>query len=263
MFLIIRILRNYRELVLFILLEIFALTLYYSSEGYGPEVCRNLRFQAHTLRFAMQSYFSLAETHAKLLAENTALRKQLYYSLSSSLHAKHRTQDTLIAAQVIHSTHLRLHNFLTLNKGYAHGLLENMGVIGPDGVVGKIRYVSNNYALAHSLLDVDLLTSARIQGVLCTVRWHGRHMQHAALEYLPRHVKVSVGDTIYTSGYDRAYPAHVPIATLKSFSVQENETFYKAEVTFLTDFLSLEYAYVMSLQKIPELDSLRNILDIQ
>ena len=237
MLLIIKLLKSYKATTLFLLLEVLTLSLYYRSDGYGPEVFRNIGFQIQSFRFALQSYFSLAETNAKLLAENTHLRKQLYELLSWPHNLQHHSYDTLISVKITHSTHLKRHNFLTLNKGRTHGVSEDMGVIGPKGVVGRVRYVSENYALAHSLLDVDLLTSARIRGVLCTIRWHGKHLQRASLEYLPRHVTIAVNDTIYTSGYDPAYPAHTHLLLRLEASLSKRmKTFYKAEVNLLTDF---------------------------
>ena len=137
-----------------------------------------------------------------------------------------------------------------------------MGLLGPEGIVGRIKYVSSHFATAYSLLDADLLTSAQLgkDGMLCSIRWPAESARYALLEYLPRHSQPKIGDTVYTSGYDGIYPAMLPIGVVAKIELRDDETFYRVRVRLLTDFQSLHHVYALRLPQKSEQDSLQQLM---
>jgi len=89
-----------------------------------------------------------------------------------------------------------------------------MGVITPDGVVGKILAVFPNTSQVLLLSDKDsgvgaLLASTRTQG---PVRGSGEPLLD--MEYVSKDEKVAVGDAVLTSGDDRIFPKDLPVGTV-------------------------------------------------
>ena len=278
MLLLLRLLRRYRILSLFLLLEFLALLLYYRGRNYGAAyIYQNIQaavLQLHVLQFGFQYYFSLRSIHSQLLEENFHLREEISrlqsklptplpnFPITSS--EKIRPYELLLA-KVVRNSYTHTHNSITLDKGSAEGLHPGMGLIGPEGIVGRIKYVSEHFSTAYSLLDTDLLTSVQLgrNGVLCSVRWPAKDAQTAALEYVPRYVRVRRGDTAYTSGYDNIYPAMLPVGVIVEVKLQEDATFYRIALRLLTDFRTLHHVYALKLPRRAERDSLQQLMHSQ
>ena len=274
MLLLVRLLRRYRVFVFFLLLELFALLLYYRSRNYGTgriyQHVQGIFSHLHLLHFGLQQYFSLRTIHQQLLKENLRLRKQV-----AELQAK--LPDTapyldvantelsayeLVLVRVLRSSYIHTHNSITLNKGTTDGLRPGMGLLGPGGIAGRIKYVSAHFAVAYSLLDTDVLTSAQLgrDGTLCSVRWPAEGARYTRLEYLPRHIQPALGDTVYTSGYGGVYPAMLPIGIIDQIDLRVDETFYRIRLRLLTNFRALHYVYAVTLPRYSEQDSLQQLM---
>ena len=103
---------------------------------------------------------------------------------------------------------------LFLNRGTRDGVARDMGVITPDGVVGKILAVFPDTSQILLLSDKDsgvgaLLVGTRTQG---PVRGTGDPM--LAMEYVSNETPVAAGSTVLTSGQDRIFPKDLPVGTV-------------------------------------------------
>ena len=164
----------------------------------------------------------------------------------------------VLAAKVINNSTRRVNNYITINKGRKDGVEEGMGIIGPQGIVGKVKYTSANYASVISLLHSEFLISSSIKrnNVFGTIRWTGRDPLFADLQYIPRHVELQVGDSIVSSGYNTIFPSGYMIGTIEEFGVSEDASFHRVKVKLATDFHSLSYVYVVKNVLGSEKDSL-------
>ena len=267
----IRLFRQHRLVLLFLLLELLAVVIRYRERNYisgqGSGFMHDLRAQMYLARFKLQRYLFLDQAHQQLLEENLELRRSLQL-LNRRLDEpfvlnfmdKDRLEDEqLISAKIIHNGYTHLHNFITIDKGSRDGIVPGMGLLAPGGVAGRVRYVSEHFATAYSLLDTDVLTSALLgkKGVLCSVRWVAQGPQHARLEYLPRHAQPEVGDTVYTSGYDGIYPSLCPVGVISELSIEAHNSFYQVDLRLLADFSALHYVYLYRSYKRAERDSLQ------
>ena len=133
-----------------------------------------------------------------------------------------------------------------------------------EGIVGRICYVSDHFATAYSLLDVDLLTSAQLgkDGILCSVNWAAKGTQEAKVSYLPRHAQPALGDTVYTSGYGGIYQPNLPIGIVTDAKLGASDSFYHVLIRVLTDFYALHYVYVLKWPLQQEYDSLQFRMDL-
>lgn len=230
---------------------------------------------------SVSDYFGLKAVNEQLAQENAELKERLE-KLNQSLYsidlkqksdtASFNTDSTtaevdsavvnkyeFFSAKVINNSTRRFNNYITINKGEKHGVEPGMGVIGNDGVVGKVKTVSKHFAVITSILHGDVLVSSKIKstGDLCTVKWGGTDPYTAQLLYVPRHVKAHVGDTIVTSGYNAIFPEGVPVGVIKEIELPEDALFYDVTITLASDLNEISYVYLIRNNFKEEQDSLQ------
>jgi len=219
-----------------------------------------LKKQADVVQF-----FSLAEANEALTAENAALLKQLMalqvapdsmpLALDSLLEASYEFKG----ARVIGNSLRFSQYYLTLNKGSKQGIKPGMGVFNSQGAVGRIKSVSENRAVAFSLLNTSLLISSKIKtsDVFGSVQWDGGNTSEVNLLYVPRHVKATKGDSVVTSGFNAVFPEGILIGVISNVEVNKKDSNYLSiTVKLSTDFSKLSYVYLVENTSFTELDSL-------
>ncbi|MFY0600353.1 MAG: rod shape-determining protein MreC [Cyclobacteriaceae bacterium] len=209
-----------------------------------------------------KNYLNLIEVNQQLLAENEFLRTQI--ALNNGDHPF--TKDTLkrydfISGNVINNTFQRSLNFFTMDIGAIDGVQPGMGVVSDKGIVGQVKSVSENFSTVTSLLHRNLLVSSTVKpsNTLCTVQWSGSSPYQAEARYIPnnpKHNKVSVGDSVVTSGYNSVFPSGVLIGIVSSLDLNIEDPFYNAKIDLAMDFTSLNFAYVIKSNLKEEKDSL-------
>lgn len=217
---------------------------------------------------SIQDYFDLDGENRKLALENAQLRLSLAnYAL---VETKPQTSDSteidsaiflFKPAKVINNSTNRLNNYITINRGSKDGIYPEMGIIGPQGIVGKVKDVSKNYATVYSILHTGLLTSVYhvASGNNCTLRWDGKDPKYSKLLYIPRHVSPVVGDTIMTSGFNTVYPIDLMVGVIDDVQIAENEAFYNIRVALSTDFNSLSFVYCIENKGKEEIEQLESL----
>ncbi|BDC98413.1 rod shape-determining protein MreC [Persicobacter psychrovividus] len=250
---------RFRGLVLFLILELICGWLIVSNNSYQSIAFFHTSNRAigtvYENKKEVSDYFNLKVVNEQLAAENAHLRSALmmaeatnyFWSNEFSADSVRLNQYKFTPVQVINNSIDVYHNYITIDKGAMDGLKPNMGVIGPNGVVGKVKSVSQHYATVVSMLNNKFLVSAKLQpaNALCSVNWPGEDYEMADLNYVPRHVRLSVGDTVRTSGFDGIFPKNTMIGTVASFEVPEQAVFYRIRLKLATDFSSLSYLYVV------------------
>jgi rod shape-determining protein MreC len=122
-----------------------------------------------------------------------------------------------------------------------------MGVIGPEGIVGKVILVSDNYARVMSLLNRNSKVSAMMKRGFYTglADWDGKNPQYITLRNIPKSAKVKIGDTVLTSNFSGSYPPGIMVGTVAAVQGDPASGFYELKVKTATDFSSLQYAYLV------------------
>ncbi len=120
----------------------------------------------------------------------------------------------MLAAQVIGASADPTSHTLFINRGERDHVRRNMGVITPDGVVGKIVEVFPSTAQVLLINDKDsgvgaLFASSRTHGV---VKGSGDPEPH--MEYVINEEKLQSGDALVTSGEDRIFPKDLLIGNV-------------------------------------------------
>ncbi len=119
-----------------------------------------------------------------------------------------------VAAQVIATSPGETSNAIFIDKGADAGLLADLAVITPEGVVGKIIAVFSRTSQVLLITDPSsgvgcLLEKSRIQGVL-----KGGGRNSSQLHYVMNEENVGVGEAVVTSGLDQVYPKGLPVGTV-------------------------------------------------
>jgi rod shape-determining protein MreC len=136
----------------------------------------------------------------------------------------------MLAARVIGASPDPSSRMVFINRGSRDGLRRDMGVITPEGVVGKVFAVYPDTSQVLLLSDKEsgvgaLLRGSRAQG---PVRGSGEPL--LGLEYISNDVKVEVGENVLTSGQDRIFPKDLPVGTVTDIQPDRRSPFQKISV---------------------------------
>ena len=209
-------------------------------------------------------YFRLIDINKSLASENTTLKNDLndFSQLPDSIKYDSTRKFNYIKARVINNSVDLRNNMITINVGEKDGIKTNMGVIGGGGIIGKTRYVSDNFTLVTSLLHTSSMVPAIIKGKvnICTVQWNGTDPYMVDLLYVPRHYSLVVGDSVLTSGYSGIFPESLHIGNIYSIDLLDDAPFFNIKVKLANDFYKIAYVEVAESVELPEIDSLQNLM---
>jgi rod shape-determining protein MreC len=146
--------------------------------------------------------------------ESQALEAQRLRALLDFREA--HSEAAMLAAQVIGASADPASHTLVLNRGDRDHVRRNMGVITPDGVVGKIVEVFPTTSQVLLMNDKDsgvgaLLADTRTHGV---VKGSGDPVPR--MDYVVNDERVHPGEMIVTSGEDRIFPKGLLIGSVAS-----------------------------------------------
>ncbi len=214
-----------------------------------------------------QDYLELKTQNEKLAKENAQLRGQDSISLYPLAIPQQQINDSLykvrytyMDAEVINSSYMKARNYMTLNRGRIHGIEPNMGIIGSRGVVGVVKDVSEHFCTAVPLINTSFRVSGRLKSNMNfgPVEWKGSSYQHTYLGDIPRHVEITIGDTVVTDSRSQIFPQGILIGTVESYQLQEDQNFNELKLRISTDFSSLDHVYIikdMMKEELQELES--------
>src|SRR5947207_9953665 len=178
-------------------------------------------------RDAWRKYFALQNTtkeSEQIRRQNDALKLQI-----AQLHGEAAEADRLaellnfrqsqanvpmIGARVIGTGAGTASLTIQLDRGERDGIRKNMGVITPDGVVGKVVEAYPNASQVLLLTDKEsgvgaMLADSRVQGPV-----GGQGEPLLVMKYLPNDDEVNLGERVITSGMDRIFPRDLPVGTV-------------------------------------------------
>ena len=178
-------------------------------------------------RDVWHSYFALRSAkkdREDLRRENDALKLRIAQlegkaaetdRLAALLHFRQSQSDVpMVAARVIGASAGPGSLSVEIDRGEKDGIRRDMGVITPDGVVGKVSEAYGNTSQVLLLTDKTsgvgaMLAVSRIQSPV-----GGLGESLVTMKYVPNDDDVSVGEHVITSGMDRIFPRDLPVGTV-------------------------------------------------
>ena len=243
---------------MFLLLEITAGGLIVSNNSYQRSkfisASNGITGNILSLYDNINSYFYLRNINKQLASENARL-----HNILSSSYLKHDTlsfevNDSIykqryrfMEAKVIGNSFQKRNNYLILSKGKNQGIYEGMGVISPEGLVGIVNSVSNNFSSVISVLHSKSAVDVKLKktGYTGTLTWDGKNYRLGTLNNIPSHVDVKEGDTVITSGFSSIFPEGIMVGTVKDIKKEQGVGFYDITVKFSVNYNKVEYVYVV------------------
>lgn len=217
-----------------------------------------------TFQNSIKNYFTLKEKNLLLEAENKQLKQELINTSNDfSNDSIDNYQFSLIEAEVINNSLRKTKNYITINKGIKHGVKEGMGVISNSGIIGKVKYVSDNFSTVISLLNTSFFVSSLIKesGTLSSVNWEGKDPSKLKLLYVPKHLDIVEGSDVVSSSFDSIYPKGILIGKIISVNREVNSNFYDIDISSSQNFYSISKVYVINNFMYEEKKSLEKITD--
>jgi len=217
----------------------------------------------------VKEYINLKDENKRLSDENARLRTMLGDTTmllkAESLvkyDSVYHKQYKFISAKIINNSTNRRSNYITLDKGKLDGIRPDMGVVASNGVVGKVKYVSDHFSVAMSLLHKDMHTSAMIKKnkYFGSLVWEGGSATKATLNDLAVHVPIAIGDTVVTSFKSDIYPEGIMIGTIAHFELNPGQNFYNITVNLSTNFSNISYVYVVNNRMKDEVQKLEGMI---
>ncbi len=243
---------------LFIILEVIAFSLIVNNNYYQRRVVYNSTndFTGGLLEKidTFSEYLTLKNANKILAEENARFFNMLPSTYIKSDTSRFFINDTIynrhynyISAKVISNSINRRNNYLKINKGSAHGLMADMAILSPDGVVGQIIEVSENFSSVMSILNSNTRISAKLKknNQVGSLFWDGKNYRFGKLVDIPSHVEFNIGDTIVTSGFSYIYPEGQIIGVVKDFRIKTGDNFYNIDVQFAVDYNNIFYIYAV------------------
>lgn len=158
----------------------------------------------------------LKEELGRLKMENIFLKDQLNTAdRAKALQVfQEHTPSKTVAATVILASAGSNQNVRFLDRGTFSGVQRGMGVVTPDGIVGKIIAAYPSASEAQLLTDSEFAAGVITQnGVRGTLK--GQGTPTCKVDYVPAEEKVEVGEMLYTSGDDRIFPRGFPVGVVR------------------------------------------------
>jgi rod shape-determining protein MreC len=257
--------RRYFHVLLFLILEIVSLSMLFTYNRYHEAVFMGVsgditgKFYAQFTR--VHSYFHLREENDRLAQQNLELLKALPGNFKAGADTILVRRDSLPVDTLGHlrkfiwrgalvinnSVALATNNYITLDKGAADSIHKDMGVIGPEGVVGTVVNVSQHVSVVMSLLHRQNKVSGMLRKTRDSgpIEWEGSDAGILTMKDVPKSVRVAKGDTVVTSTYSDRFPAGIPIGTVIDISSDPASNFYILKLRSATHFGRLQHVYVV------------------
>ncbi|MBR3702577.1 MAG: rod shape-determining protein MreC [Alistipes sp.] len=280
MYRLIEFLRRIYVVLLFIAIEAIALNFYAHSSYYTQA---KILSRAHSVAGGIQSSIFGVKHYFTLRSENEALSQRVaeLEGLLSHYREKEATAATdslsldgidsamveslsqyrYTTARIISNSISRSRNFITLNRGLMHGVVVDMAVISPTGVmIGYVVGCSERYSVVLPMLNMDFRTSGKIVGDehFGSISWSGKSPYKVEMNDLSKHADIEIGDEVVSAGLSHYFPEGIKIGYVESYSINDTQTSYNVTVRLAADMTKLNNVILIENFDYGEIQALEN-----
>ena len=250
--------RRFRIFLLFVLLQVFALSTYFTYLSFPrSQYLTSASIVSSSIlevRNSITKYWSLGENNKALQEENIRLREKIKGSFIRLENPLVRIKDTLfrqqyeyISSLVINSSTNKRNNFFTLNVGGLQGVKRGMGVFSDKGVVGVIHSTSRHYAVVKSVLtehiNIDVIVEST--GAFGLLKWDGRNSKFGTITGISNDMKLKKGTRVVTRGGSTIFPKGLMVGYIEKLTPIEGKPLWDVTIRFSEDYRSIQNVYVI------------------
>ena len=257
--------RRHFNFLFFLVLQIISLSFLFRFNKYHEAAFLNVSTEitgrVNERYNNIEYYFQLKKTNESLVQENLRLRQQLKENYEAPDSARRLINDTIkvdsgrsilkykiLEAKVVGNSVNGQANYLTIHRGFDQGVRPNMGVTGPQGIVGSVVNVSKNFATVQSMLHYQfgLVAKLKHNNETGAIQWDGQSPFFVIMKNIPKSVKVDIGDTVLTTQISGSlFPANLMVGTVAEIVPDNTSNFYTLRIRTATNFTTIEYVYVI------------------
>lgn len=256
-------LAKYNHWFVFILLEVICFVLLFRFNNFQGSVyfssANAVAGKVYEYNSSVTTFFNMSQSNKKLSERNLILEQQVraltqYIAThhGDSLAMKQCQKQALagfklIPAKVIQSTINREDNLITIDKGKADGIHEDMGVACGTGVVGVVYMASDHYSIVLPVINVNSNISVMIRkrGYFGFLHWKGTPSDIAYVDDVPRHARFALGDYVVTNGYSSIFPPGIMVGKILHVFNSSDGLSYRVQLRLSTDFGKLRHVCVI------------------
>ncbi|NTU94151.1 MAG: rod shape-determining protein MreC [Chlorobiaceae bacterium] len=198
--------------------------------------------------FALQEYnehllLQNARLFSRVMRQETVLRDARDRNILTAKDST-RAYGRFFVARIVDRRFSLTDNMLVINAGWRQGIDKDMAVLTPDGLVGRVTRVSENYAKVMPVINkrfkVSVVSdSSSTYGVLS---WNRGSETVAHMENVPASSHLKVGERITTSDHSTFAIRGIPIGRV--IRISGNKLFSDIDVRLFVDYSSLSYVLV-------------------
>ncbi|KZB92781.1 rod shape-determining protein MreC [Priestia flexa] len=209
------------------------------------------------LKARLDERMQLEAKVSELETENDKLREQM--DKESDLKAYDPIEATVIARNPD-----RWHDVIAIDKGKVHNVEENMAVITPGGLIGKVKHASQFTSTVQLISSSDRTNrvSAKIQAekpVYGLIEGYDEEEQALLLRRIPFDAEIKEKQKVVTSGLggeDGVFPSGLVIGEITKIEPDEYGLTQKAYIKPSTDLYDLDHVMVAKRSTVMSEDSL-------
>lgn len=261
--------RRYALLLAVVLLSLFLLTV--QTRGGGPTRASDLvalavtpvqSLLAKAHRGALAAWRTFADWKAvrtenlALRADNERLRIQSLQvhetdqenlRLRRLLALRERLPLTALSGEIIGREGGGWGRSLTVNRGRGDGIAQQMPVIVPEGLVGRVAQVRSGASIVQLLNDPTSTVGAVVQRTRTAGLVEGEPGGGLRFKFMARDgAGVAAGDLIVTSGLGTLFPKGIPIGRVTAIEDKGSALFHFAVLAPAVDFARVEEVLLLT-----------------
>jgi rod shape-determining protein MreC len=169
------------------------------------------------LRAERDSLAAYLVGQATLAAENRQLRELL--------GLRERLAPSFVPAEVVHIPRSN-EGYFQLTAGADQGIAPGASIVGAQGLIGRVLEVDRAVSFGIDWMNPEFRASAMtvegdVYGIVVPRRIEGEPL--LVLTGTPRHVELTPGTLIVTSGHGGVFPRGIPVGTVVGLESQEED----------------------------------------
>jgi len=261
---------KFHTLIVFVILEIVALSYVFKSNHYQEVKYVNTSnfIIANILEVSngVLNFINAPKNNKILINENARLLSLLQYQ-------DRYKEDTLlplisssytysyIPAKVINNSINKNNNYITL-KGAKDNIKNGYGVISSDGIVGIVVNTTEHFSLVMSVISTKTMISVRHKNTAAigSLFWNGNNPFELNVDNFSKTLPLKINDTIVTAGFSSIFPPDLPVAIIKKLEPNPTSSFFICDVRLTNAIPSLTDVYIVVNKNIEEIKTLEQPL---
>ena len=201
--------------------------------------------------------FTMKKENERLMRVNTDLLARVLTLETSAFDERNQQKilaDTtlnasgFIMARVVDRKFSDRENMLLIDAGWRKGIKKDMTVLVPEGLVGRVTSVSENYARVMPVIhpDFKVIVVADSCGSMGVLTWSGGKEFLAQVDHIPISSRLKLNERLVTADFSTFSIRGLPVGRV--VRLKPDNLFYAVDIRLAVDFSTLTQVLVAPLK---------------